>query len=131
MNRKLLIVLGVLMVFWLAWFSLMGFINSRSATVNVTVSGSVDEVTFYKTSNPGEEVARIVTGGQEQQQTLRLPATAGYSFWRQMPPAQYHFVTRQGDQTYDGGPVCCTVGLRPPAVKLVIRGLSDWEQSTE
>ena len=131
MNRKLLIVLGVLIVFWLAWFSLMGFINSRSATVNVTVSGSVDEVTFYEASSPEVEVARIVTNGQEQQQTLRLPATADYSFWRQMPPAQYHFVIHQAGQTHDDGPICCTVGLRPAAVNLIIHGLSEWEQSTD
>ncbi len=131
MNRKFLIVLGVLIVFGLIWFSLIGCINSRSTNLHVTVTGGVSEVTFYEASRPGEDVARIVTNGEEVEETLRLRNTADYSFWRQMPPAEYHFVTRQGDQTYDAGPVCCPVGLRPSPVFLRIRGLSQWERTTE
>jgi hypothetical protein len=131
MNRKLLIVLGVLIVFGLAWFSLMGYINSRSTEVRVTVAGGVDEVTFYEASRPDEQVARIVTNGQEQQETIRLRNTIDYSFWRQMPPAEYHFVTRQGDQTHDAGPVCCPIGLRTSPVDVIIRSLSEWERTTE
>jgi hypothetical protein len=63
MNRKLLIILGVLVVLALIWFSLMGYINSRSNDVRVTVAGAVDEVTFYEASRPDEQVARIVTNG--------------------------------------------------------------------
>jgi hypothetical protein len=131
MNRKLLIVLGILVVFGLAWFSFMRFINSRSTDVQVTVSGAVDEVTFYEASRPDEPIARIVTNGQEQQETIRLLNTVDYSFWRQMPPAAYHFITRQGDQTFQAGPVCCPVGLRSPQVELIISGLSEWERTSE
>jgi hypothetical protein len=131
MNRKFLIVLGVLIVFGLAWFSLIGYINSRSTDLHVSVAGGVDEVTFYEASRPDEQVATIVTNGGETRETLRLPNTVDYSFWRQMPPAEYHFITRQGDQTYDAGPVCCPVGLRPAPVFLNIRGLGQWERTSE
>jgi hypothetical protein len=131
MNRKLLLALGVLFILALAWISLMGYINSRSTEVRVTVAGAVDEVTFYEASRPDEQVARIVTNGVDQQETIRLRNTTEYSLLRQMPPADYRFVTRQDDQTYTSSSVCCPVGLRSARVNLSIRGLSDWERTTE
>lgn len=131
MNRRSLIILGVLIILGLGWFSLMGYINSRSANVHVTVAGEVDEVTFYEASRPDIEVARIVTNGEETLETLRLPNTTGYSFWRQMPPAAYYFITHQGEQFSRNGPVCCPVGLPSSTITLVIRSIDNWERSTE
>jgi hypothetical protein len=115
----------------LGWFSLMGYINSRSSSLNVSVSGDVDEVTLYEASQPQTEVAQIVTNGEATRQSIRLRNTVNYSFWRQMPPAQYYFVARQGNQTNHNGPVCCPVGLRSTTINLIIRSLDSWEQSTE
>jgi hypothetical protein len=131
MNRNVLIVIGVLIALGLGWFALMGFLNSRSSNLNVAVSGAVDEVILYEAGQPETEVARIVTNGEDIRQSIRLRNTADYSFWRQMPPAQYHFIARQGDQTGRHGPVCCPVGLRPATINLVIRSVDSWERSSE
>ena len=131
MKRWITIFLGILLVCGLLWTALMGYINSRSSELNVTVSGDVDQVTFYEANAPDTEVARVVTNGTATQQTLSLRNTVDYSFWRQMPPAAYHLVIHQNGRTRDAGSVCCPVGLRSATIHLDVRGLDQWERTSE
>lgn len=129
MKLKLFLILVLCLVVLAGWLVFMGILNSRIASVNVQVSGSVGEVSIYNRSNPTQAVATIRTNGQDTTQTVELPRTQRFSLFIQSPPAQYFFVMRAGSQSYQSTPICCTVGLSREQRSLIIHSLKDWEVS--
>jgi hypothetical protein len=129
MTRKVILILITCLVLVAVWLVFMGVLNSRVATVNVQVSGGVDELSIYNQSNPSQAVATIRTNGQDTTQTVQLPRTQRFSLLFQSPPAHYYFVMRAGGHSYQSTPICCTVGLSREQRSLIIRALGDWEVS--
>ena len=122
-----LIGVGIAVLISVVWFLFVTFVNSRTDTLQVQVTGSVDEVDFYLVTNPDQPIATIVTHGQDTQSTVRLAGVAGLVWLVQAKPAQYYFVAKQGEQTYQSHVVCCESGLEQTHMNLVIRGLTEWE----
>jgi hypothetical protein len=129
MKRKFILILGICLAVLAGWLILMGILNSRVASVNIQVSGSVDEVSIYDQSDPTQAIATIRTNGQDTTQTVQLPKSKHFSWLFQSPPAQYFFVMRAGGQSYQSTPICCTVGLSREQRSLIIRSLKNWEVS--
>lgn len=115
------------LVIALGWMGFMTYLQSRVATVRVSVAGSVDEVTIYSASNPTMAVARVRTNGQEITTEIKLPAARKGFTLVQPLPEEYFFVSSIGDQHYRGPNICCTVSPFPETRILTVRGLSNWE----
>ncbi len=122
------LVIGVIVVLAVVWLAFMGYVNTRSSVVTVQVTGSVDQVAFYKVTDPTNPVAIIGTGGQDVQQSVLLRRSDGFSLVAQMPPARYYFVTKKNADIYTGRQICCTIGLQAENIDLKITALDQWSQ---
>ena len=131
MSRTVWLVVGGLVLVFLAWTSFMGFVNTRTTRVEISVAGTVDEVVIYKATHAETPVATVTTNGQDSTQTVELRNAEAYSFLTQSPPAQYYFVSRLGTETYQSDVICCETGftLTQPLIDLRISGLKDWAQT--
>ncbi len=127
---SIFLILAILLV-GIAWMILMSTINSSTTALNVQVSGVVDEVLLYRTTDANHPVADIHTGGRDVQQVINLTNTAGRSYLRTLPPAQYYFTAVKGPNTYRGGIICCATSLLQQHRSLIINDLGRWEQSTQ
>ena len=128
-NWPALIGVGIAMLISVVWFLFMTYVNSRTDTLHVQVSGTIDEVDFYLLTNPDQSVATITTHGQDTQSTVKLAGIAGLVWLVQAKPAQYYFIAKQGEQTYQSRVFCCQSGLMQARLNLIIRGLKEWEVS--
>ncbi len=113
-----------LLLFWIGWMSL---VNTRTAHLQIQLSGRVDQVSIFSSDDPSNPLAVISTGGKDTLQTIDLPKAQGFSFFLQRPPASYYFTTRRGSDTYRGSKVCCETGLSAENITLSISDLSEWE----
>lgn len=115
----------------LAWTSLMGFVNTRTTLIQFDIAGGFSEVQVFKSTDTANPVARIVTDGVAKRQAVELRNAAAYSFLVQTAPAQYYFVARTAEASFQSGPICCVTGftLAPRFTTVTIRGLNDWEQT--
>jgi hypothetical protein len=109
------------------WILFISYVNTRSTTLEVQVTGNVSEVNFYKTSNEQTPVATVQTNGQDVNKTVVLRNGEGFSILMQTDPAQYYFVVKSDGQTYRSDVICCQVGISQNTQKLVISGLNQWE----
>ncbi len=69
--------------------NLVGCLLAGPLSLNVTVSGSVDEVRIYRADDDQQPVATILTNGRDTSQTVSLPTVY-----------RYYYVTRKGEQTH-------------------------------
>jgi pantothenate kinase len=129
MARLYLTRIGMLLLVAALWVLFISYINTRSTEVTVHVSGSVDEVLFYKTSDEQTPVATIQTNGKDVTQKVLLRNGSGFSILTQTDPEQYYFVTKQGSNTYHGGIICCQMGIIQRQETLDIKGLDQWQQT--
>ncbi len=131
MKRAAILGIAVLLtgclVIALGWVGFMTFLQSRVATMSVSVAGSVDEVTIYNASDPTNAVASVRTNGQDITTEIQLPAARKGFTLIQPRPESYFFVSTIGDQHYRGPNICCTVNLFPEKRILTVRGFSEWE----
>ncbi len=124
-----LIGVGIALLIAVVWFLFMSYVNSRTVTLQVQVAGAVDGVSFYAVTNPDQPVAMVTTDGQDTTRAVELAKAAGLVWMVQAKPAQYYFVTRQGEETYQSNIICCESGLEQTSESLVIRDLREWEIS--
>lgn len=124
-------IIAAVVLLALAWTSLMGFVNTRTTLVQFNIAGGFTEVQVFKSTDMANPVARIVTDGASKRQVVELRNAVAYSFLVQTAPAQYYFVARTAEASFQGGPICCTTGftITPPTTTVQIRGLNDWEQT--
>lgn len=127
MQRQLWWSAALVLLVAVAWTAFMGYVNTRTTALTVQVAAGLDDVSFFKTTDPQHAVAQIAAGGAAQQQTLTLRNSAGYSFLVQMPAAEYYFVVRQGGATYQSPVICCGIGAGSRRQSLVIAGLNEWQ----
>lgn len=127
--KKILLPFAVLILAAAGWMMWISFLNTRTQTTQVIVSGSVDEVLIYRTTEPNRPVIAIQTGGQDTTRTVELPAAEAFSPFVQSRPAQYFFAARAGSQTHRGSLFCCETGLRRENGTLIIDGLQEWRFS--
>ncbi len=111
---------------FVAWTAYMGYANTRVTTLDVNVAGAVDEVRFYKASDPEHAFAQITTGGAAATQSITFRTSARYSFLAQTPPAEVYFVAQAGAETFESPAVCCTLGLADARRSLTINSLTEW-----
>ncbi len=124
-----LVGIGIALLMVAAWTIFMGRVNTATTTLQVQVAGTVEQVLFYRTTDPVQPVATITTEGEDTSTSVELPKSAGNLLFVQAPPAQYYFVTKQGEESYQSSIICCETGLGRTSTNLVIRGLQDWEQT--
>jgi pantothenate kinase len=129
MARLYLTRIGMLLLIAALWVVFISYINTRSTEVTVNVSGSVDQVQFFKTTDEQTPVATIQTNGEDVTQKVLLKNGSGFSILKQTDPEQYYFVTMQNGNTYRGGIICCQMGIIQRHETLDITGLDQWQQS--
>ena len=129
MARLYLTRIGMLVLIAALWVVFISYINTRSTEVTVHVSGSVDQVQFFKTSDEQTPVATIQTNGKDTTQQVLLKNGSGFSILKQTDPEQYYFVTKQDGNTYRGGIICCQMGIIQRQETLDIKSLDQWQQS--
>ena len=120
--------IGIPLLIGLAWFLFMSYVNTRTMTYQVQVAGSVDEVSFYKATHPETPVKTIITNGEDTVASVELTKGSGFSFVMHSEPAQYYFVTKQGEASFQSSVICCKAGLEQTHASLEIRGLQEWKQ---
>ncbi|MGE5221215.1 MAG: hypothetical protein ACM3PY_02185 [Omnitrophica WOR_2 bacterium] len=128
MKRFMWIGIGGIILLAVGWMLLMGYINSRTTRLNVQVDGGVDRFSVYQSSQPSVPVVVVNFKGQPGKYTLDLRNTSGVSYLHQMGPAQYFFVTEQGDQTYHSPPICCETNFINHSETLLIHAFDQWEK---
>jgi hypothetical protein len=124
-----LVGIGIALLIGVAWLLFMTRVNSQTVTFQVQVAGTVDEVSFYQMTNPDQPVATITTNGQDTSRAVELAKAGGLVWMVQVEPAQYYFVTKQGEETYQSNIICCEAGQDQTSASLVIRGLKEWEKT--
>lgn len=124
-------IIAAVLLLALAWTSWMGFVNTRTTFIEFVVAGGIAEVEVFKSTDPATPVARLTTGGAELRQKIEVRNAAAYSFLVQTAPAQYYFVARTAQASFQSGPICCATGFTPTprSITVTIRGLNDWEQT--
>ena len=131
MKRVTTLIIAILLagclVVTFGWMGFITFLQSRVATVCVTVAGSVDEVTIYSASDPTTAIASVRTNGQETTKEIKLPAARKGFTLVQPHPIEYFFVSTIEEQHHRGPNICCTLSLFPEYRILTVRGLSEWE----
>jgi hypothetical protein len=125
--KKILSAATILFLIACGWMMWMSFLNTRTTTTQFIVSGAVDEVTIYRSTEPEQPVLRIETNGQATTRRVELRTTEAFSPFVQSPPAQYYFVIRAGEQAQRGRLFCCETGLHPENGTLTVKGLADWD----
>jgi hypothetical protein len=131
MKRSMWISIILIALLSISWMLLMGYINSRTTQWTIQVDGGVERFSIYQTSQPGVPVIVVDFKGQPGMHMVTLRNTSGVSYLYQMKPAQYFFVTEQGDQIYQGPIICCNTDLKNHSETLLIHALNQWEQSGE
>jgi hypothetical protein len=109
----------------------MGYLNSRTTHLNIRVIGEIDSIRFFQAARPQEPVAEINFSRQMGNRTIDLLNSRGMSIFHQTQPAQYFFVTRQGNKSYRSPTICCQTSFTNQSATLVIHGLDQWEKSDD
>ncbi len=111
----------------LLWMVGMGLLNTRTTSLEVHVTGTVDEVRIFSYKDTVNPVAIIETAGNDTTRVIKLNSAEGISLFHQTLPAGYYFTTRQSDQVVLGRKICCETGWFPHKLTLAITGLSEWQ----
>ncbi len=119
--------LGFLMLL-LTWIALISYFNSRTTTMQIHISESIDEVRFYEDGQPNMPIATIQPHGEFISTSLELRNSAHPIFFLTGAPTQYYYVAYKQGAVYRSSPVCCSTSIQNQVGYLTIRDLGEWEQ---
>lgn len=118
----------LLLLFVLAWIVLVSYINTRTTTLQVQVSGTVEEVLFYQEGHPDELVGSIQTHGKDLSTEVVLHNTVKNGLIFTSPPASYYFISKVGDEIFHSTQVCCSTGVFNQTGYIEITDLHSYQQ---
>jgi len=117
----------VVLLIGLGWTLFMAYVNSRTTTLEVRVSGKLDEVRFYQEGHSDQPVATIVTHGQDVAAEVEFGNSVDAPLFRQGQPTLYYFEVVKGGSASRGRTICCSTGFANKRAYLTIRDARDWD----
>ncbi len=118
----------VILLMGLVWVVLVSYFNTRKTTMQVQVTGNVDEVLFYQVGKSDQPVAVLQTHGKDTTASVELNNSTSNAIFYTSAPTQYYFVAIQGEKKSQSRYVCCSTSPANQIGYLTIRDLNNYEQ---